>query len=254
MPSLAERFVAPLEGEKVVFNAGSQLLVGLLAPDSDEPLVHTLTVATNASSGAATLSLTSDRTSTRLRKSSVLRFGSVSAVVTADTEVTGTATSVPVEPLSANIAANATATTWALLRVLSTTNLPITLNDTMVNRTDHAYGLQGSEAKTKQTLSVQVTLINDPGDRAFHDIIWGAATGGSRIFAHIARNGGRHAWGPSMVSSASDDGNIEEISRPSITLNYQAPFATPKLFPYLSTDEKTWFNTARRLSGLTVLS
>jgi hypothetical protein len=121
-----------------------------------------------------------------------------------------------------------------------------------VDRKDYSFGLQGQEVKTRIDLSSSVELINQTSDKAYHSIILPASMQSNNIFAIIV-TGTEHAWGPVQVSSVSDDNSIEEISRPSFDLMFQAPWARVGHHNHLSTDEKENLNDVRRRAGLAMV-
>lgn len=258
MSSYASSFVPSPIATNEILTAGSQLFVASLAPSNSarplEPSVVTFTMEAQAASGATSISVTHNQATIPvvLRQGTILYFGSTKAVVTAETSVASgaTAVSVPVEALASQIADEATATTWNLRRILSPTDLPNTSTDTMVDRKDLTFGLQGAQVKVGTAFEIQVTAIRDPKDRALDEIIYPASNGAQSIFAHIAYNGGLHVFGSAKVSNFSMPNAINEIQRPQFTLNFQAPYARPPVYAYQSTAEKALFNTVMQLSGL----
>jgi hypothetical protein len=74
----------------------------------------------------------------------------------------------------------------------------------------------------------------------------------NNIFAIIV-TGTEHAWGPVQVSSVSDDNSIEEISRPSFDLMFQAPWARVGHHSHLDSTEKDNLNAVRRRAGLAMV-
>lgn len=242
-------------GEYEVHNAGSIVLVGAVGFGQSQPIEAILTPSAAASAAATSISLTSDQTlGTWIRKGSVLSFGTPPkiAVVTADTKVLNTATAVPVEPLVGAIATSDTAKSWGLLQILSPISIPLSQSDTSEDRTDHTYGLQGGEVKTKIMFESQLQVFDRTDDRALNEIIQPAATSGKYCFVHIIRNGGKHAYGRTQVTNPTDDGGIAALSKPQFTLKYQAPFATPSRYQYLDAARKTLLNDVMKLSGLPV--
>lgn len=262
MSSYAQTFVPPTIATNEVLTAGAQLFVASLAsatsPRPLEPVVITFTADAAAASEDTSISLTHNQASTAVivRQGMVLYFGAVKAVITAETSIASgsSATSVPVEALSASIAEDATATSWNLLRVLSPSDIPNTSTDTMVDRKDLTFGLQGSQVKVGTTFEPQVTVIRNPNERALDQIIYPASNGAQSIFAHIVYPGGLHVWGSTKVSNFTLPNAINEIQRPQFTLNFQAPYARPTIFAFLSTAEKAVFNTVMQLSGLNTYS
>ena len=127
-------------------------------------------------------------------------------------------------------------------KILSPTNLPLTDQSQTVDRKDLTYGLQGSQVKVGVTFQPQITVIAAPSDSAFWEVIYPAKQTANRIWAHIYRNGGLHAWGAAFVTNMTIDGNINEICRPQFTLDFQAPFAMPTRNEFLTADERTVLN------------
>jgi hypothetical protein len=254
--SFASRFVPSPIANAEVLNAGSVLLVAPLASTAAvEPAIVTVTMEAQAASGATSISVVHDKAiAVVLRAGEVLHFGSNRAIVAVETSVpTGaTPTSVPVEALAAQIADAATATTWNLKRILAPSDIPNVSSDTMVDRKDLTYGLQGSQVKVGTAFAPQIAAIVHPEDDAFFELIYPASSGAQSIFAHIAYNGGLHAFGSAKVSNLSIPGAINEIQRATFTLDFQAPFAKPTKYEYLTSTEKTSLNSVMRLSGLNV--
>ncbi len=254
--SFAEKFTPDMISCNEVYNAGSAIYVGDLVNCSDEPVVYTVkpTIAIAQGDDTASLQVTLPSTGrVYLRKGAWLHFGANHIIVAEDTLVTATATIVEIEPAAAAIAITDTATTWGLQRILSPTNIPLQSDSTMVSRTDLSNGLQGSEVKTGTKLTSSVATITNPDDRAFWATVFPASQGTQSIFALIVRSGGRHAFGRAQVGTTSDDGNIEEISRISFDLSFQAPYANLGVYQHLSTVEQTNLNSVRKLAGLPAL-
>lgn len=265
----AENFISDIKTCDEIQNAGSILKVANLEKCATEPIVYTLTPAA-AAINAETISVYISNPvvpttpppgyvppKVWLQKGTKLYFGTTFKPVTvaANTLVNGTtagtAATVPVDPLTQAIAATDTALTWGMMMILSPTDLPLSDNDSTVDRTDLTYGLQGSTVKTTKEKTSQITVIARPDDRAFWEIVYPASQGSQNIFAHVIRNGGLSAWGPAKVMSLTNPGAIREISRPQFTLNFQAPYASPTLREYITNSaQQTAFDTVMRLSGV----
>jgi hypothetical protein len=257
--ALTDLFVPSISNCREISNAGSSLLITPLPSCAEEPLVYALeadaAVALLATSIAINV-LTPTAVLT-LRKGSRIAFGANYVVVTADTVVStvSSPTLVPIEPAVNAIAANATASIWGALKVLSPTNLPIDNASQMVNRTDLSNGLQGAETKTKVMLSSQCEVITRPDDTAYWDFVFRAAQNDADIYALLIRgNDLRHVYGRAKVSNLNEAGQIEEINRVTFTLNFQTPFASPTLFQYLTVPEKAQLNLVRQYAGLAPLT
>ena len=251
--SFADKFSSDLISCQEIFNAGSAIYVGDLVDCSDEPVVNTLEATAAVLVADTSISLEVSTGQVYLRKGAYLHFGANYVVVAANTLVTAAPTTVTIEPAIAAITLGDTATTWGLQRILSPTNIPLSSQSTMVSRTDLSNGLQGSEVKTGTKLMSSVATITHPNDRAFWGTVYPASQGSQSIFALIVRSGGRHAFGRVQVSTLEDDGNIEEISRVTFELSFQAPYAAPGLAAYLSVSELGDLNLVRKLAGLPAL-
>jgi hypothetical protein len=242
-----------------ISNQGSILLVGNLLNCADEPDILTITNSTAAAIDAVTLSLRSNATITQgaptLRKGSILHFGTLKAVVTDDTviPVGTTAVPVPVEKLNAAIASNATAQTWALLRVLAPQTLPINEESSTTDTTDLTNGLQGSEVVTKLMLNPSVQVINRFDDKAVNDVIRKAAKVGGTIYTAFALSDTSHLFGRAVVSGFNVEFAQSDISKPTFNLLMQSPYFSYTMFRYESTDNQLVINDARKLGGLDVL-
>lgn len=252
--SLIDIFAPKIENCNEYLNAGSINLVAPVPCGSVEPTVDTLTVDTALVGGEESIDLTSDNAAgTILREGSILHFASGELVtITATTTVT-TGTTVPIEAAPV-ISAGDTGQTWALLRIKSPTNLPTNIEAQEVNRTDLTYGLQGGMVKSKIELNIQVTAIAVPGDKAVFDYILGASTSDADIYSLIVRSHGVTTAGRTKITGWTDDGNIEEISRPQWTYKYQPLFGIIKPPEYLTTNELAALNGVRKLSGLSVVT
>ena len=190
-----------------------------------------------------------------LRKGSILHFGAVKAVVTVDTviPIAGTVT-VPVEKLTSNIAANATAQTWALLRVLAPQSLPINEESSTTDTTDLTNGLQGSEVVTKLMLNPSIQVINRFDDKAVNDIIRKAAKVGGTIYTTFALSDKSHVFGRAVVSGFNNEFAQSDISKPTFNLLMQAPYFSMTIWNYESTANQVLINDARKLCGLDILA
>lgn len=263
----AENFLPDLESCGEIQNAGSILKVSNLINCSNEPVVYELTLAGGAAANAESISLFISAPAAApapalppkvtVPKGSRLYFGAafIGVTVASDTTIDGTtaatAVGVPVDPLPSAITTADKARTWGLQMILSPTDLPLTDNDTTVDRSDLTYGLQGSTVKTGKEKSSQVTIISRTEDRAFWEIVYPASQSTNNIFVHIIRTGGMRTWGPAKVMSLTQPGAIREISRPQFTLSFQTPFASPTLRQYITdTKQQTTFDTVMRLSGV----
>jgi hypothetical protein len=257
--SYASRFVPSPIANNEILTAGSRVLFAPLATvASSEPAVTTLSVDTGSTLAIGTTTIpmtTSAGTGTPLKAGTALYFSGTNKVVVAAnvTVATGASpTNVTVEPTTATLADGATATTWNLVSLLSPSDIPNVSTDTMVDRKDLTFGLQGSQVKVGTAFQPQIAAIVNPNDEAFYQVIYPASNGAESIFVHLVYNGGLHAWGPAKVSNLNIPGPINEIQRMTFTLDFQAPYAKPTKWQYLSAGLKTDLNDVMKLSGLSI--
>jgi hypothetical protein len=251
MASFAEGFVVEVSPSNVVQTSGSIILVQSLTADAQEPDIATISIDTAPIIGDEEISLESD-IDVVLRQGTRLHFGADVVVVSSNTELEAdTPVLVPVEELT--VVPTGTAETWGLLRLLSPQALPLTSDSTNVDRKDYTFGLQGSEVKTRVNLNSSVQIINQVTDRAFWEVVHPAGLGSNNIFSMIVTNA-EHAFGAAQVTSLTDDNALDEISRPSFDLLFQAPFARVGQYAYLPTNQQTALNEVRKLAGLSLLS
>jgi hypothetical protein len=255
--AFSDLFSQEVDSCRRIININSVLLVAKLTCPNEEADITTLTPAA-AASGATTVSVTSNNAGDiYLRKGSVLKFGTKSATVTADTLVpTGAgATAVPVEALTAAITATDLATTYAAQRILSPMNIPTNMTSQKEDSTDLSQGINGSETVVKVTSSIQIQAFNDINDRALYEYVFDAARVGGEIFAMVVRGGsGITTFGRAIVSDYTDDGAVNTQSKPSFTLDFQGNFRNIQPYRYLSVSEKATLNNLRALFGLAALT
>lgn len=238
---------------------GSILLVGKLNSCASEPDVLTITNTAAAAINDETLTLSSNATITQgaptLRKGSILHFGVNKAVVTADTviAIAGT-TVVPVEKLVAAITINATASTWALLRVLAPQTIPVNEESSTTDTTDLTNGLQGSEVVTKLMLNPSIQVINRFDDKAVNDVIRKAAKVGGTVYTVFALSDTSHVFGRAVVSGFQNEATQSDIMKPTFNLLMQSPWYSYTMLKYENTATQTLINEGRKLAGLDVLA
>ncbi|MGL5076886.1 MAG: hypothetical protein ACRDBG_13825 [Waterburya sp.] len=233
-----------------ILNTGALILFANITCPAVEPVVYTITAASAGVVNATTLSLTSNATGTYLREGAVLQFGSNFAVVAANITIGTTATSVAVRPLTAAIAANATASTWGMAKVIAPTNIPITLTSNKQDSTSLSDGIYGSSVKTKVMSNPQITTIGNPQDKALYDTILDAANSDAELYAVIARASGMMQFGRVMVENFTNDGNQSDFEKPQFTLDFQGKIGVTTLPAFLTTTEKAQANALRSLAGL----
>jgi hypothetical protein len=178
------------------------------------------------------------------------------AVVDADTVSLGSDmnTTVPVEPLEVALPSNGDTTVvrnFGFYRLLAPINIPTSANSSKVNRTDLTYGLQGSQVKVKNEFSIQIQTHNRKDDKALWQVIFPASQASSVIYAMIVHPDGQLLYGTAIVSDWTKDNNIEEISRPQFTLDFQAPFSyTPPRSQITSAEQLQRYTRMIELAGL----
>jgi hypothetical protein len=241
-----------------ISNQGSLVLVGALDACGDEPTVITLTNTASVAVGDQVIILSNNAvaaSSNYLRKGAVLTFGAVKVVVTANTLLTGGAgtTSVPIEPATATIASNATATSWFLQKLLAPQSVPINEESSTTDISDLTNGLQGTETVVKLMLNPQIQIINRFDDRAYNDIISKAAKVGGLVYVVFALSDTSHVFGRAVVSGNNREFTQMDVQKPSFTLLMQSPWYSYSAFAYESAANKTLINQARVLANLNPL-
>jgi hypothetical protein len=239
-----------------ILNAGSIVLVGMLEDCEAEPKIHTLNPSATIAVGDTTAFLQSDQIEgTWLREGSVLHFGSASIVVASSTLVTQlAAVAVPIEPATATVGTSVTAETWALLKLLSPTNIPLNLESEMVDRTD-LNSIQGANVKTSVNFKPQIQAIASLKDRALWTVIFQGAKTTLNCYANIIYSSTQNALGRALISGYSTDGGNKEIVRPQFTLEFQGEdYEVTMPWKYEPAANQTVINDAMKLSGMSVYS
>jgi len=243
--------------ENEIHNAGSLLLVGLLASGADEPAPVTIQVHENANKGAKSVKLKTKTAGAEItvRKNALLDFGNDDEnkilKVTETTTLTNTETSVSCDPIPTALTATTdTVDMWELYRI-SSTEIPMTRN---IRTVDQVGGNESSE------FSFSVTSI--AWDNIGHwKVIYPSINGldVENSFAAIVRgsnpnmNENQIAWGPVKVSNWNSYGNnisCNLTSQSLCSLIYQSRFVTPTLFMFETDENKKEMNRVMRLSGL----
>jgi len=244
--ALTQRFVGDISSFDEAYNAGSALFVGSYEQSGgEEPPLYELTVSTAGAAGDVTLEvqltgLTIDGIpvaapalpeEVTLREGFILYFSNDGvtyqrAELLEESTISALAPSlVNVEPLELAIAAGDVANVFNMKEICSITELPIASDSQTVNATILKNGIQGSDVKTRTNLKIAVQLISAPNDVAQQAIILPASQSTEDIFSVAVKSSGYLAWGASKVTNFSLTGGIEELERPSFTLDYQSPFA-----------------------------
>lgn len=255
MTTYAQKFIAELAPQLVYQSANTALFVTdvpvVSGAISTEPSVKTLTIETATPAiGDTTISLTSD-VPVYIRSGAVLKFSSGDPIVAAETkEITSIATSIAIEEITANPPANNdTHGTWGLLRILTPSAVPINVESQTVENRNYSQGLQSSDIKTRVTLTSDVTLVAHRSDVGFWKVVHPAGMNNQDIFALIVTES-ESVFGAVQISSLSLGNEIDDIHRPSFTMNFQSPFARLVPFAHLSTEDQACYNEVRVLAGL----
>jgi hypothetical protein len=258
---MPDQYLSPfaLEAENCqrITTGGGLLLLAPLTCPNNEPDTVIWTNLTAAAVAANTLSLRHDQAGeVYISAGTILTFGANIAVVTATTLVpTGaTGTNVPVEALTAAIAANATATlAKGVLRLLSPTNIPINLTSQKEDSTDLDDGIKSSEVVTSVATSIAVSAFDSVEDRALYSLVFPLADVGGQLFAMAVRSNGVVTAGRAIVSNYTNDQAVKTVSKVQFSLDFQGKYANISPYRYLTVAQKTALNNLRKFMGLSVL-
>lgn len=227
-------FQYPIEACKTANSAGSKLLVQNTVNCSSLPLRYRIvsSVAIAAAGATATLELnqavldgvvvTPTPTSIVLRANSRLYLGTGNSYISFPQEitVTNTPTAFDIDPATAAIAANAVGTTYGMLEIEKSTDVPINMESEANSTRVLADGLQVTQNVTGLTLNSPVTFFTSPEDIAQFSVLQRSALTTSNIYALIAKTSGNLAFGTAKVMGISYTGDFtDEVA--STTLNFQ---------------------------------
>ena len=238
--------------------AGSRIFFAPLPNCATEAIEYVLTtdVAVTASDEQVSVTATdggSGLTERYIRKGEIIVLsGGATATVTADTLLTldnTTSNVIPTTPFDASAAIGETYTTWLALEFLAPSDLPLNSSDTMVDTTDLASGLQGSEQKTNVALSVTVQGFLKNNDYAICDI-HDASQKDVEVTVVIARTGGFYAIGRAIIGNVQYSGAVKDVVKVQFDVMFQPPYDfTPPAW-CLSTAAKAALNAQLALAGL----
>ncbi len=246
-----------VQGCGKIVAAGSRILIAKLPNCATEAIEYTLTTDTAQIIGDEEISVlvpaTAGQTERYIRKGEIIVLsGGATATVTADTLLTldgVTPNIIPVTPLDAAVAIGETYTSWLMLEFLSPSNLPLNSADTMVDTTDLASGLQGSEQKTNVALSVTVQgflVNNDQSICEIHE----ASQLDIEASVVICRNGGFYAIGRAIIGNLQYSGASKEVVNVQFDVMFQPPYDFTAPAWCLDTATKAALNTQLALAGL----
>lgn len=231
-------------------------LVKVHANTSDTVTVYTLTIGTALTIGAVTASMTAD-TPCWIEKGTYLYFGA-DAIIAAESKLIGTdATELAIQPAAG--AASGTAETYGLI-TLPTTDVP---NNEEVGKVDakiHSYGEQGAQERVSRTFSPSVPLIVAQGDRGYFYHVLPAAlnkagyngTVNACIAVPADDNEYEYTFGTALVTVDGDANPVDEIRRPSLMMEFQAPWLKTTLYSAESAEVQTAIAASCKLAGLPI--
>lgn len=252
MATLASRLPVDVQNCNEILNQGACIFVLALENCANEPTINTLTVDTTpVAIGDESVSLTTDNAEgTFLRAGTVLSFTSGSLVVLNDTTISaGAATAVEIEPALVAVAAAETATTFALLELISPENVPFNLEAKTVDRTD-LKSFQESMVKTNNKFAPQIQCIASPDDDALWQIFQGARSV-QDVYAVIYYPSDQLVFGRALISGYNFDGGVGEIQRPQFTLEFQGKdYSITTNYGQAGASEQALMNEVASLAGL----
>ena len=234
----SKKFVESKYPSNVVQTEGSLVMVGNLSPGKNEPEDVKITIESNADAGDTTITISADK-DIKLQQGKILYFFGDNPVTLSETVTlkTNINKDVKCEPLEYGLANGEFTKTWELFRVLSPQSLPLQSESDSVNRKDYSQGLQSQEVKTSINLNSDVEIINRYDDEAYWRFIHPAMKQSKMIFAAII-TGSEIAWGPVNISQLEDKNEIEDISRISVSFDFQFPYSRVGFCQYLDIYEK----------------
>jgi hypothetical protein len=196
----------------------------------------TYTITGSASIGATTASLSAS-VALFVEKGSYLYFGS-NFIIPSESKVIGTsATDIAIQPALATI--SGTCSTYGLL-TLPTTNVNNNEEVATIPSKNHLLGEQLTEERLSRALKVSCELIVAPDDRAyFYEALPAAlnkAGQSGKVYVAIAapvlksKNLYEFTFGTALVTVDGDANPVNELRRPSVTLNFQAPWLKTSVY------------------------
>lgn len=232
----------------VVITEGLTLRVGKLGTNIRTPQTYTLTNTTLANIGATALTVTAsggDLTGTDdlyIAAGTKLTFGAVSVIVADDTivdQVTGTTLNLSVA-LGASIAANATATTRALVPVLGLTEASPNNETTTIDTTSFLSGFGQESVVTGVNRTFQCSGNRIQGDRAMDKLVMPLILDDSQarneIFFELMLPSGEKFEGAGKVMNLNFTAGLRDIVKFSFQLQGQG-------LSYVYTPSTTYLTT-----------
>lgn len=234
----SKKFVNSKYPSNVVQTEGSLVMVGNLSPEKKEPEDVIITVQSNISAGETSIPVKSNK-DIKLQQGKVLYFFGDNPVNVSETcqLKANTQKSIKIDPSEYGLANGEFTKTWELFRVLSPQSLPLQSDSDSVDRKDYNQGLQSQKVKTSINLNSDIEIINRYDDEAYWRFIHPAMKGSKMIFGAIV-TGSEIAWGPVNVSQLEDKNELEDISRISVSFDFQFPYSRVGFCQYLDIYEK----------------
>lgn len=219
------------------------------------PVEYTISADAEVTTAAVSATLTSDSPAW-IEKGTYLYFGA-DFIIAAESKLVDTATVLAIQPATAIIAAAAEAVTYGLI-TLPTTDVP---NNEEVGKVDakiHSYGEQGAQERVSRTFTPSIPLIVAQGDRGYFYHVLPAAlnkagydgTLNCCIAVPADDNQYEFTFGNALVSVDGDANPVDEIRRPSLMLEFQAPWLKTTLYSAESVDVQTAIAASCKLAGL----
>ena len=231
-------------------------LVKVHANTAATPTEYTITTEAAVLADDVSVSLTASATCF-IEKGTYLYFGANSIIAAESKSIATTATTLAIQPAADGIADAATATTYGLI-TLPSTDVPNNEEVGKVDAKTHAYGEQGAQERVSRTFSPSIPLIVAPGDRGYFYHVLPAAlnktgfNGTVNACIAVPADSGEYEYtfGTALVSVDGDANPVDEIRRPSLMLEFQAPWLKTTLYSAESAGVQTAIAASCKLAGL----
>jgi len=201
-----------------VLTVGSLFQAVALPNNSRTPVLYTITNTAAVASAATSMSVTSSANVT-LYAGSELKFGTTVVVIATTTNVTATATTLPILPASAAIAANATATTYGFASLLGIQEMSEDSKASLISIRSMASGRYNDQRVTMIDDSLQFSGWYHQLDAAMANILKPAYRNGSEIFFQAQYTDGETVSGIGVISSLTRSAKLDDVQKYTFTLN-----------------------------------
>lgn len=231
-------------------------LVKVHANTASTPTEYTITAEAEIAEDAVTASLSANVVCF-IEKGTYLYFGSLVIIAAESKSIATSATSIAIQPAAALVAVDATATTYGLITLPSTD----VANNEEVGKVDaknHKFGEQGAQERVSRAFAPSVPLIVEPGDRGYFYHCLPAAqnkagfngTVNACIAVPADADEYEYTFGTALITIDGDANPVDEIRRPSVMLDFQAPWLKTTLYSAESAEVKTAIAASCKLAGL----